>query len=125
MSLLSNKELESIRSDIAEMLPDTGYIIGITRTADGQGGYSESTAIVTGGTVSCRLDARINNALRSGESVAGDAIQPFHQFILTLPHDAPITTDNQFLLGTVLYNVISVDPNKSWNAAIRAIVERT
>lgn len=122
--MLTAKELASIQTDINKLLPDTGYIIGITRTADGQGGYTESTAIVAGGTVSCRLDARIINTLRSGESVAGAAIQPFHQFILTLPYNTTITTENQFQLGTVLYNVISVDNDKSWKASTRVIVER-
>lgn len=122
---LTAKELASIRADINDLLPDTGYIIGITRTADGQGGHPESTAIVAGGTVSCRLDARIINTLRSGESVAGAAIQPFHQFILTLPYDATITTENQFLKGGELYNVISVDDDKSWKASTRVILERT
>lgn len=123
--MLTAKELASIRADVNELLPDTGYIIGITKTADGQGGYTESTAVVANGTVSCRLDAKIINTLRSGESVAGAAIQPFHQFILTLPYNAPITVENQFLKGDELYNVISVDSDKSWNASIRIIVERT
>ena len=122
---LTAKELASIQSDINELLPDTGYIIAITRTADGQGGHTESTAIVAGGTVSCRLDAKIISTLRSGEVVAGAAIQPFHQFVLTLPYNTTITTENQFLKGSELYNVISVDDDKSWKASTRVIVERT
>lgn len=122
---LTAKELTSIRNDIDDLLPDTGYIIAITNTPDGQGGQTVSTAVTAGGTVSCRLDGRMINMLKGGESVAGAALVSFQQFILTLPYNTTITTNNQFLKDGQLYNITSVDTDKSWKASVRCILERT
>ena len=119
---LTAAELASIRADIAELLPDTCIIITVTNTADGQGGYTQGTAAA--GTVDCRLDAKIINSLRSSERLAAGGIQPFHQFILTVPYDTNITPDNIVQKGTEVYNVISVDADKSWKGAVRVILER-
>ena len=120
---LTDAELASIRADIADLLPDTCIIIAVTNTADGMGGYTRGTAAV--GTVDCRLDAKIINSLRSSERLAAGGIQPFHQFILTVPHNTSITPENQVQKGSEVYNVISVDADKSWNGAVRVILERT
>ena len=123
---LTDKELATIRTHVNELLPDTGFIIKQSFTSDGAGGNSVSTAVVAGGTVSYRLDPKIISMLKGGESMAAGAIQPFHTFILTLEYNAPITTENQFLDDTgTLYNVISIDPQKSWNASTRVILEQT
>ncbi len=121
---LTNKELTSIRADINDLLPDTGYIIARTETPDGMGGQTVSTSVVANGTVSCRLDTRMNNMLKGNESVAGAALQSFQQLILTLPYDTTITTNNQFLKDGQLYNVISIDTDKSWKASVRCVLER-
>jgi len=121
---LSTKELADIRTSIGELLPDTCYIIDVTNTENGLGGYTEGTAMATGGTISCRLDARIINTLRSSEKVVGGAIQPFHQFILTIPHDTTISTLNRVQKDSDVYNVVSVDDDKSWRGSVRVILER-
>ena len=122
---LTTAELASIRADIADLMPDTCIIIEVTNTPDNMGGFTAGTAAVTGGTVSCRLDAKIINTLRASEKIVAGAIQPFHQFILTVPYDTTITTENQVQKGTEVYNVISVDEDKSWVGAIRVMLERT
>ena len=122
---LSNKDLASIRADVADLLPDTGFIIAVSNTPDGAGGYTQGTAVKAGGTVNYRLDPKIISMLKGSEKMAAGAIVPFQQWILTLPHNAPITTEDQFLDDTgTLYNVISVDEEKSWNASTRVIVEQ-
>ena len=42
MTMLTNAELAQIRGDIAGMLPDTCNLLTLTRTSDGQGGWSEA-----------------------------------------------------------------------------------
>ena len=121
---LSSKELTSIRTSINGLLPGTAIIIAVTNTADGFGGQSESTAAVAGGTVACRLDPRTINETKSSENLAGGAISPFHTFILTLPYDTTITTNNRVIVGTQTYNVTSVDSDKNWKASVRVYVER-
>ena len=121
---LTANELTSIRADIADLLPDTGYIIAVTNTPDGFGGYTQGTAVKANGTVSYRLDPKL--LTQNDEKVAGGAIQPFFQWILTLQYNAPITTEDKFLCAEgKVYNVISVDEEKSWNASTRVIVEQT
>ena len=120
---LTAAELASIRADVADLMPDTCIIITVTNTPDTMGGYTQGTAAA--GTVNCRLDAKIINTLRASESKAAGGIQPFHQFILTVPHNTTITTDNQVQKGSEVYNVISVDADKSWKGAVRVVLERT
>lgn len=119
---LTDAELTAIRADIADLLPDTGYIITVTNTADGYGGQTVGTAI--SGTVTCRLDPRIINTLQSAEELSGGAIEPYQRWLLTLPYNTTITTENQFLHNDVLYNVTSVDDDKSWIASVRCMVEK-
>ena len=120
---LTDAELASIRTDIADLLPDTCIIITVTNTPDNMGGFTQGTAAA--GTVNCRLDAKIINTLRASEALGGGGIQPFHKFILTVPYDTTISTENQVQKGTEVYNVISVDTDKSWRGAIRVMLERT
>ena len=120
---LTDAELASIRDDIADLLPDTCIIIMVTNTPDGFGGYTQGTAAA--GTVNCRLDAKIINNLRASESIAAGGIQPFHQYILTVPYDTTITTNNQVQKDNEVYNVISVDTEKSWIGSVRVILEIT
>lgn len=122
---LSSTELSEIRSAINELLPGTAIIIAVTNTADGLGGQTVSTAAVAGGTVACRLDPRTITETKSGEKVSAGAVQPFHTFVLTLPYDTTITTENRVQVGTQVYNVTSVDTPKSWKSSVRAWVELT
>lgn len=121
---LTTSELASIRTDINCLLPDTGYIIEKELTYDAGGGQNVSTSIVAGGTVTYRLDPKVTTELKGGEKVAGGALNPFHRYVLTLPYDAVITTNNQFLsAGGDLYNVVSEDDDKSWIASVRVFIE--
>lgn len=120
---LTAAELADIRAAINELLPDTGYIITVTNTPDGQGGQTESYGTSSG--IACRLDQKVLTDLKSGEMMVGGAINPFHTFMLTLPSSATITTDHRFLLNNTTYNVKSVDKDKSWTASVRCFVERT
>ena len=111
--------LNSIRADIErDLLPSTCDILTPTRTADGYGGWT-TTMGTAYASVKCRLDP-----LSGREAAAAGAVQPFHGYRLTLPHDAVLTTEGQVRISGVTYNVISVDSVKSWAASVRALVER-
>lgn len=118
MSWLTDGELASIRADVAELLPSTCNLLAATSQSDGMGGFT-----ITWGTaaanVSCRLDA-----YRGAEQVTAQALQPYHTFVLTLPHDTTITEHYRVEIGTVTYTVQSVDAVKSWRASVRAYVEK-
>ena len=116
--MLTDAELSVIRADVARMLPDTGYVLSLSSVSDGQGGYTDSWG--TSGTVTYRLDAR-----QGHESVAGAAVQPYHEYTLTLPYTTTLTTLHRFKDASGnTYAVMSVDNGKSWPVSKRAIVER-
>lgn len=119
---LTAAELTAIRADINDLLPGTCNILTITVTSDGEAGFSESWGTASSN-VACRLDP-IKMREWGIERVTAGAMQAFHQYMLTLPYTATIDTANRVEVGTVTYNVISVDTNKSWNASVRAVVER-
>ena len=126
---LTSSELTEIKNAIADLLPGTGDIYSVSNTADGFGGYTEGTTIVSGGSnVPYRLDPRTTNP-NGDESMAGGAILPFHTYVLTIPASYGTIINDQcwFKAGTVYYKVHSIDNangNKSWAASTRIIVER-
>ena len=121
---LTAKELTAIRNDINDLLPDTGYILSRSATSDGMGGQTETWG--TAGTTIYRLDPKMITGWSTEEKVSSGALRPFHSFILTLPYDTNIDTNNRFKDkdGTI-YNVTSVDTGKSWIASKRCVLELT
>lgn len=114
---VTSAELTQMRADILDnLLPDTCNILTVTRTEDGEGGWSESWGTASTG-VNCRLDG-----LSGRENIAGAAVQPFHSYVLTLPWDTTITTDYRVEYGTVTYEVKSVKTG-SWMVCTRALLE--
>jgi head-tail adaptor len=116
--LPSVDELNQMRVSIEELtLPDVCNVLSLTRTADGQGGWTEAwgTAIAS---VACRLDARGGR-----EALSADAIQPFSQWMLTLAHDVTVTAQNRIEHGGYTYNVVSLNTDASWQACKRVLLE--
>ena len=126
---LTSSELTDIRTAIAELLPGTGDIYEVTNTADGFGGYTEGTAIVSGGSnVPYRLDPREIRPW-GNEQVAGAAVLPFHTYQLTIPwtYGTIIKNTHWFKAEGVFYKVHSIDNangDKSWAGSTRVILER-
>jgi len=121
MTGLTTAELAYIRDAIEELLPDTATILTVTNVANTLGGYAEN--IGTAGTSACRIDP-LNQITKTMEQVNSGAIRPFHTFMLTLPYDTTITTENMVRVNDITYNVTSVDIGKSWQASVRAFLER-
>jgi hypothetical protein len=122
---LTTAELTGMRSAINDLLPGTGDIYSVASTADGFGGYTEGTTIVSGGSnVPYRLDP-----LQGEETLAGGAIMPFYRYQLTIPwnYGTIITDASWFKAGSIYYRVHSIDNangDKSWTASTRVILER-
>ena len=117
--MLPDDELEQIRTDLETTLPDAGTVLSLTRTSDGQGGWSESWAGTT--SVSCRLDFIARFGM--GENMAANSLMPYTRAIVTLPHDTAITADNRFSHSSGTYNVIAVNLG-SWIGVKRATLEK-
>ena len=118
-NFLTDAELTQMRADVADVaLPDTCDVLSLTQVSDGQGGFADTWGAATA-SVACRLD------YRGGiESVAGGAVRPFTGWYLTIPYDTSLTTANRIYHGTISYNVIEVDANKSWSLFLYARLER-
>jgi head-tail adaptor len=115
--MLTDVDLNDMRAAIAELLPATCHILSVTRTSDGQGGFTDTWGTATAN-VSCRLDYK-----RGDERVFGATNQPYNGFVLSLPYDKTITAANRVKIGTTQYNVTMVDNGKSWAAVRRAALE--
>jgi len=118
---LSAAELAQIRADCAQLFPDTCAILGLTRTSDGAGGWTDSAGTITGGTaVPCRLD--FHNPGK--EAMAAGAVQSFKTGVVSMAWDKTITTANQIQISTDVYNIVGVNTNQSWIGVTRLEVEK-
>jgi hypothetical protein len=118
--MLSNADLAAMRDAIEDLLPDTANILSATQASDGQGGWSTTWGTATAG-VKCRLDMSRKEAF---EQLAGGAVHPFSQWVLTLPNATVITEQNRVEVNSQTFNVVSVDTGKSWAASVRVTLEK-
>ena len=110
---LTNNELTAMRRAINDLLPGTCNILSLTRTADGQGGWTEAWGTATTG-VSCRLDN-----VTKREQLSGAAVQHFTGWVLTVPYDTTVTVSNRVQVDGTQYNILGVDSGKSWPVSLR------
>jgi head-tail adaptor len=120
----STDELTRIRADMVDAtLPSTGNILSLTRTSDGQGGFTDTWGTATA-SVACRLDLMTRNLRIGIESVNAMSIKPYSAWVLSLPNGTVITAANRFEFGDDVYNVVEVNDNSSWLANVRATLEK-
>jgi len=116
--LPSDDEITRLRADLeSAVLPDTANILTVTRTSDGQGGFTESWGTATTN-VACKVSQFTQTS--GGEVLAGGAIRPYTFWQFTFPHGTQLTAANRIEVGTITYSVSAVDPGKSWGACLRA-----
>lgn len=115
--MIDTNMLAAMRDAIAELLPDTCHILTVTRTVDGMGGWSESWG-TTYANISCRLDAQAMS-----ENLKGAAVQPYKQYMLSLPYDTTVTTANRIKHNGITYAVTGVNTSQSWQAVKRVTLE--
>ena len=117
MTLITNDDLSWMRDTLELAMPGTCYILTGTLTSDGMGGNTTNWGTI--GTAICRLDIKGGH-----EAQAGGGYIPFTQTILTLPHDAIVTTANRVKYDDDTYNVVTVYDDRSWHACTRCQLER-
>jgi SPP1 family predicted phage head-tail adaptor len=100
-----------------ELLPDTCNVLGVSRTPDGYGGFTETWGTVTA-SVKCRLDYNNGN-----EVIAGGAIQSYKAETMTVPYNVTVTTANVIEYSGAQYNILSVSEG-SWLAVKRLSLEK-
>jgi len=116
--MLPAAELDQLRTDLLDAMPDTCNILSLlTRTSDGQGGWSEAWG-TAGTSIACRLDF-----IGGRESVTGGALLPYTTAIVTLPQSTAITAQNKIEHGGNTYTVQAVNVG-SWLGVKRATVQK-
>ena len=113
-STLSVAQLAAMRRDANRMLPDTAVLYSNTLTSDDGGGYTE--AFSAAGTVACRVAPITSRS--GGEGEVGDRIEADAQYVITLPAETSIETDDRIMVGQITYNVVAVR-DRSWEITRR------
>lgn len=114
----SAAEIELIRSELEVMcMPDYGTILAVTEASDGAGGVSTSWASPASGTIKCRLDS-----VSGKKYLSGGFLDPYHSWMLTMPHDTTLTEDNRIAVNSGTYTIKSITGG-SWLGVKRAELE--
>lgn len=113
---LSVVELAQIRSDIGELLPDTGYILSLSQEQDSAGGLVDTWG--TAGTADCRVDY-----LKGREATTGAAIVPFQKAVISMAYDETITPAYRVEIGGDTFSIEAVNVSQSWIGVKRITAE--
>lgn len=117
--MIDTAMLAAMRDAIEQMLPDTCNILSVTYTPDGMGGQTEAWGTATAG-VSCRLDLVTRDL---NEMVKGGAVNPYPQYMLSVPYDTTLAVENRIQHNSITYAVVKVNTSQSWKAVTRAVLE--
>jgi len=121
MSAIDTAMLTAMREAIADLLPDTCNVLTVTRTPDGMGGNTEAWGTASS-SVSCRVDLQ-QGQTAGMEMNMGDALRPYTTYILSIPYDTTITTDDRIEHSGATYAITSVNTEQSWMAVKRCQME--
>lgn len=110
-------ELTSMRSAFEGLMPDTCNVLTLTNTPDGHGGVTETWG-TAGTAIRCRVDP-----MQGSESLAGGAVYPTQQMVLTMPYNTVVTSTGRIEHNSTVYEVKSIDSDKSWKITTRVVLE--
>ena len=120
--MLSTGDLQGMRATLEQSLPGTAVIQTLSLTPDGMGGGTSTWTAA--GTVDCRL-TRLSS-VRGDEAEHGDRIAPEADWMLTLPAETQITTEDRVVVGGVTFTVSAMHAPRSWEISRRVeLVEET
>jgi head-tail adaptor len=115
--MLTEAELDGMRSCLDLLYPDTGNILSVGYTSDGAGHLTENWGTITPG-VPCRVDYRTGK-----EQITGGALVPYQSAIISMAYDVVITTSNRFEVGSDVFTVQAVNRGASWKSVTRVTAE--
>jgi hypothetical protein len=119
VTLLTEAELDRMRSVAAEALPGTAVIQNETWASDGGGGGTQTFS--ASGTVACRI-APVGR--QTGEGEIGDRMSPDAQWIVTLPAETTIDLDNRILTGGGTFSVLAIRAPRGYEITRRVEVDQ-
>jgi hypothetical protein len=117
--VLTEPELERLRSAANLTLPGTAVIRSETWASDGGGGGSMS--YTASGTVDCRI-APVGR--QTGEGEIGERMSPDAQWIVTLPANTTIDLQDQIVTGGGTFSVLAIRAPRSYEMTRRVEVDQ-
>lgn len=115
MSFFTDADLSWMQDEVEKTLPDTCNILTMTKTSDGQGGWTESWGTATAG-VACRVDAMASS---DSDTVVGESERVYDRYVVTLPHDTTISEYNRIEVNDYTLSIDAVDHPKSEATCLR------
>lgn len=112
---LTTRELSGCRAELDDTLPGTVVLSRLTRTGDGQGGFTASYA--ASGTVSCRLSP-IDNG---DEGVVADRVAEVDKWMLTVPAGTDVIETDRAVHAGVTYEIEHVRTRVPWEISRRVV----
>lgn len=116
---IDTEQLNAMREQVAQLLPDSCTIQQTANTKDGKGGFTEAWTTVA--TVACRLDP-MPRPVQSDTLGGREAI--LNQRMLTCPYDAPLAVNRRVVIGSETYEIRDLHEDHSWRVSRRAIVTK-
>jgi head-tail adaptor len=109
--MLSAAEITRMRTVAEQAMPGTAVIHAGTLTSDSGGGYTET--FTASGTVACRVAPIMGTEGEEGDRITADA-----QYVITLPAETTVETDDRLEVGAITYTVVAVR-DRSWELTRR------
>lgn len=114
--MLSDSDIARMRTSAEQALPGTAVIQSGTLTSDNGGGWTE--AFTAAGTVACRV-----SPISGGEREIGGRISTEAEYVITLPAETAVETDDRIVVGAITYNVVAVR-DRDWEITRRVEVRK-
>lgn len=110
--MLSAADLELMRDEAEDFLPDTAVIKTPSWVSDGGGGGT--TTFTASGTISCRIMPVSGN-----ERIEGARLNTDTEYLVTMPHDAPVNADSVLEIGGNSFSVTNIGEPRSWAITLK------
>lgn len=104
-----------MRHTVETYLPGTAVISTATSASDGQGGQLQTW------TASGTVDARLS-PISGGEAELASRLSERNSYVLTLPWETAIDTDDRVAYDSATYEVIHVGDRTPWELSRRVLV---
>lgn len=114
--MLSASDLELMRGEAENFLPDTAVIKAPSWVSDGGGGGT--TTFTASGTIFCRI-----MPISGNEKIEGARLDPDTEYLVTAPHDSSIDTDSVLEIDGRTFSVTSVGEPRSWAVSLKVEVK--
>ncbi len=117
MSLLSDDDIDGMRTVVTLALPDTAVIEAPVYHSDGGGGGT--TDWTPQGTVACRMSPPRPTTFGTEQEIA-NRVSPEAKWVITMPALTNIDTTMRVVVGSNTYEIVEVQAPRSWELATRA-----